>query len=182
MNKRRAYNSNGYSIPELIVAIVILTTLVLGVMGTYAVLLGSAGLAKKKAAGLGLATSQLEYLRSLSYDDLAVQGGAIDSSGPKIPASKEQQSGPYYFFVVYATDIQYVDDAYDGCFNYPAGQEYLCRNGPAVTGKPKDTNPRDYKIADVVVTEKNSSKEVTRVSTQIAARVAETAKVPVPSR
>lgn len=173
MKKWRAYNSRGYSIPELIVAIVILTTLVLGVMGTYAVLLGSAGLAKKKAAGLGLATSQLEYLRSLSYDDLAVQGGAIDSSGPKIPASKEEQSGPYTFVVT--TAIQYVDDAYDGCFNYPAGQEYLCRNGPAVTGKPKDTNPRDYKIADVVVTEKNSSKEVTRVSTQIAARVAETA-------
>lgn len=166
-------NKKGYSIPELVVALVILTTLAIGVMGTYTVLLGSAGLAKKKAAGLGLATAQLEYLRSLPYDYLAVEGGAIDSSGPKIPATKQEASGPYNFTVT--TTIQYVDDAYDGCFNYPEAQSYLCRNGPVQSGTPADTNPKDYKIADVIVTEANSTKEITRVSTQITARVAETA-------
>lgn len=173
MNKWRANNQKGFSVPELVVALVILTTLALGVMGTYAVLLGSAGLAKKKAAGLGLATAQLEYIRSLPYDHLAVQGGAIDSSGPKIPASKQASSGPYDFTVT--TSIQYVDDAYDGCFNYPAAQSYLCRNGPVASGTPTDTNPRDYKVADVSVVENSSGKEISRVSTQIAARVAETA-------
>lgn len=169
----RLHNKDGYSVPELIVALVILTTLAMGVMGTYAVLLGSAGLAKKKAAGLGLATAQLEYIRSLPYDYLAVQGGAIESSGPKIPATKQESSGPYKFTV--STSIQYVDDAYDGCFNYPVAQAYLCRNGPVKTGTPADTNPRDYKIADVSVTENSTGKEISRVSTQIAARVAETA-------
>ena len=168
----RLQNQSGYSVPELIVALVILTTLAMGVMGTYAVLLGSAGLAKKKAAGLGLATAQLEYIRSLPYDYLAVQGGAIESGGPKIPATKQESSGPYKFTVT--TSIQYVDDAYDGCFNYPVAQAYLCLNGPAKTGTPVDTNPRDYKVADVSVTENSSGKEISRMSTQITARVAET--------
>lgn len=172
-NILRLYNQKGYSIPELVVALMILSSLAIGVMGTYAILIGSAGLAKKKAAGLGLATAQLEYVRLLPYDYLAVEGGAIDSSGPKIPASKQESSGPYNFTVT--TSIQYVDDAYDGCFNYPPAQSYLCRNGPAKSGMPYDTNPRDYKIVDVAVTENKTGKEVSRVSSQVAARVAETA-------
>ena len=165
-------DNKGYSVPELVVAMVILVMLSLAVMSAYTVLVGSAGLAKMKSAGLGLATEQLEYLRSLPYDYLAISGGTINSSGPKLPANKEATAGPYTFIIT--TSIQYADDAYDGCLNYPTAQSYLCRGGPPKTGTPIDANPRDYKLADVVVKEKRSGREVSRVSTQIAARVAET--------
>ena len=165
-------DQNGYSVPELIVAMVILVTLAVAVMGTYTVLVQSAGLARMKSAGLGEATEQLEYLRSLPYDYLAVQGGTINSSGPKIPATKEVVSGSYTFVVT--TVVQYADDAHDGCLSYPPAQSYLCRNGPPKTGTPVDTNAKDYKLVDVVVEEKTTGREISRVSTQISARVAET--------
>lgn len=174
MNRRWRLQTdiNGYSIPELVVAIVILVALSVAVLGTYSVMVGSAGLARMKSAGLGLATEQLEYIRSLPYDSLAVEGGSINTSGPTIPASKQQQSGTYTFVI--STNIQYADDAYDGCLNYPPSQSYLCRNGPAKSGLPVDSNPKDYKLVDIVVREKNTNREVSRVSTQVAARVAET--------
>lgn len=173
MKKRWILHNDGYSVPELVVAMAILVSLSVAVLGAYTILVSSAGLAKMKSAGLGLATQQLEYLRSLPYDYLAVQGGSINSSGPKIPGTKQLSSGNYTFVVT--TTIQYADDAYDGCLGYPAAQSYLCRNGPPKTGTAVDSNPRDYKLADVVVREKKSNREVARVSTQIAARVAETA-------
>ncbi len=163
---------DGFTIAELTVSMVILVTFSLGVMGTYFIMVGSAATARMKSAGLSLATEQLEYLRSLPYDKLAIQGGAINTTGAKLPATKEATVGPYTFVIT--TAINYADDAYDGCLVYPSAQSYLCRNGPIKVGTPVDSNPRDYKLIDVVVKEKNSNKEASRVSTQIAARVAET--------
>jgi hypothetical protein len=164
---------DGFTIPELIVSMLVLTTIIIATFSTYSILVRSAGLARMKSAGLGLATEQLEYLKGLPYDYLALQGGAINSSGPKLPVSFEKTSGPYTFVVT--TSIRYVDDAFDGCLSYPMSQSYLCVNGPADTGLPIDSNPRDYKLIDVNVNEKKSNKEVARVSTHVAARVAETA-------
>ncbi len=172
MNKFRTMKEDGFTIAELVVSMVILITFSLGVMGTYFIMVGSAATARMKSAGLSLATEQLEYLRSLPYDQLATQGGAINTTGAKLPPTKERTVGPYTFVVT--TAINYADDAFDGCLIYPSAQSYLCRNGPIKTGTPVDANPRDYKIIDVFVKEKNSNKEASRVSTQIAARVAET--------
>ena len=165
-------NDSGFTIAEVVVSVVILTIFSISIMAAYFVMVGSAATARLKSKGLSIATEQVEYLRSLPYDNLAVEGGSINSSGTKIPATKNVTVGSDTFVV--DTTIVYVDDAYDGCLAYPTAQSYLCRNGPAKSGLPVDSNPRDYKVADVVVKEKNSSKEVSRVSTQIAARVAET--------
>ncbi len=153
--------------------VIVLTVVSVAVMSAYYALISAAASARMRSAALGIATEQLEYLRSLPYDYLALQGGSINSSGPKLPATFERQSGAYTF--VATTNIQYIDDAFDGCLTYPASQSYLCRNGPPKSGLPVDTNPRDYKLADVTIREKRSGKEVAKVSTQISARVAETA-------
>jgi type II secretory pathway pseudopilin PulG len=166
-------NVDGFTIPEVLMGVVILTVVSVAVMSAYYALISAAASARMRSAALGIATEQLEYLRSLPYDYLALQGGSINSSGLKLPATFERQSGAYTF--VATTNIQYVDDAYDGCLTYPASQSYLCRNGPPKSGLPVDTNPRDYKLADVTIREKRSGKEVAKVSTQISARVAETA-------
>lgn len=173
MPDKKINKFSGFTIPELIVSMLVLTTIIIATFSTYSILVRSAGLARMKSAGLGLATEQLEYLKGLPYDYLALQGGAINSSGPKLPVSFEKNSGPYTFVVT--TSIRYVDDAFDGCLSYPVSQSYLCVNGPADTGMPVDSNPRDYKLIDVHVNEKKSNKEVARVSTHVAARVAETA-------
>ncbi len=170
--KKLALNSSGLTLAELTVSIVILVTFTIGLMGAYFIMVGSAATARMKSAGLSVATEQLEYLRSLPYDQLAIQGGAINSSYTKLPATKNQTVGPYTFVVT--TNINYADDAYDGCLVYTTATSYLCRNGPVKSGTPVDSNPKDYKLIDVIVKEKNSSNEVSRVSTEVAARVAET--------
>jgi hypothetical protein len=172
MSKRINNNESGFTIAEVVVSVVILTIFSISVMSAYFVMVGSAATARLKSKGLSVGTEQIEYLRSLPYDNLAVEGGSINTSATKIPASKEVTVGSDTFKV--ETTIVYVDDAFDGCLTYPSAQSYLCRNGPAKSGLPVDSNPRDYKVADVVVKEKNSQKEISRVSTQIAARVAET--------
>ena len=172
MSKILLNDNSGFTIAEVVVSVVILTIFSISVMSAYFVMVGSAATARLKSKGLSIATEQIEYLRSLPYDNLATEGGSINTSGIKIPASKEVVVGSDTFIV--DTTIVYADDAFDGCLAYPAAQSYLCRNGPAKSGVPVDSNPRDYKVADVVVKEKNTDREVSRVSTQIAARVAET--------
>ncbi len=172
MRDSKFKNDSGFTIAELVVSVVILTIFAISVMSAYFVMVGSAATARLKSKGLSVGTEQIEYLRSLPYDNLAVEGGSINTSATKIPASKEVTVGSDTFEVV--TTIVYVDDAFDGCLSYPSAQSYLCRNGPVKSGTPVDSNPRDYKVADVVVKEKNTQKEISRVSTQIAARVAET--------
>jgi protocatechuate 3,4-dioxygenase beta subunit len=162
----------GFTIAELIVSSVVLITLILAMLGLYTTLIGTANVATVKSVALGAATEQLEYVRSLPYDSLAIEGGSINSSGPKLPGTKDVTRNGYGFEII--TSIQYVDDAYDGCLSYPTAQSYLCRNGPAASGAPVDPNPQDYKLVDVVVKQKSTGKEVSRLSTQVAARVAET--------
>lgn len=172
MRLRIQNNNSGFTIAEVVVSVVILTIFSISIMSAYFIMVGSAATARLKSKGLSVGTEQIEYLRSLPYDNLAVEGGSINTSATKIPASKEVTVGSDTFIV--ETTIVYVDDAFDGCLAYPSAQSYLCRNGPAKSGLPVDSNPRDYKVADVIVKEKNSQKEISRVSTQIAARVAET--------
>ncbi len=172
MRKSRPLNGGGFTITELVVAMVVLMTFAIAVMAAYSLMVGSAATARLKSAGLSLATEQLEYIKSLPYDNLAIAGGSIETSATKLPATKEETVFGTTFTIT--TTITYADDAYDGCLNYPVSQNYLCRNGPPKTGTPVDTNPRDYKLVDVVVKVKTNNKEVSRVSSSVAARVAET--------
>lgn len=164
----------GFTLVELTVTLLAFAIIAVSFMGLYTSLVRSTVVARKEAVATTLATSQMEYLKSLPYDNLAVAGGSIYATAP-IPATKTQTLNGITYTI--KTSINYVDDAYDGCASYPnqALKEQNCRNYPPPTGSPAtDLNPQDYKIAHVTVTD---SKNITlaQVDTQISSRVSETA-------
>ncbi|HEX8390516.1 MAG TPA: prepilin-type N-terminal cleavage/methylation domain-containing protein [Candidatus Saccharimonadales bacterium] len=173
MKKRQRRSIDGFTVPELIVTIVIFAIISSSVYLLLMAHIGASMTVALRTSALSLASEQVEYLRSLPYDSLAVQGGTIVSSGTLLPASTDQTRADRKFSV--QTDIRYADDAFDGCLSYPSEQAYLCRNGPPKSGLPVDNNPRDYKVADVRVYDKTSGKQYASLSSQFTSRVAETA-------
>ncbi len=138
----------------------------------YSALVSGTITSKRRAVALGLATNQMEYLKSLPYNNLAIAGGSIPAANP-LPASSTQTLDNVDYTV--RSDINYIDDAFDGCANYPSQQlkELYCRNYPPPSST-VDSNPADYKVIHVAVYDKNNAK-LADVDTQVAARVAETA-------
>lgn len=163
----------GYTLVELLVTIVVLSIISLGIFNLFVSLLHSAIVSTRQAVALTLATNQMEYVKSLPYDNLAVAGGAIVAT-QTIPATVTKTvNGDTY---VVTTSIVYADDAYDGCGSYPttALKQKYCRNYPAPTGAPNpDTNPGDYKDVNVSVTDKFGT-HLAELDTHVAALVAET--------
>ena len=167
-------DSAGTSLAELIVTLAVASLVALGFLGLYSSLVAGTIIAKRQAVGLTLATNQMEYLKSLPYDNLAVSGGSILAAN-YIPAVSTKTIGNAQYKVT--TSISYVDDAYDGCASYPtpAIRAQYCRNYSASTPSTIDTNPADYKVAQVTVTDITGSRVFSDINTQFSARVAETA-------
>lgn len=171
MSKRT--NEEGFTIIDLVVGISIMSIVAVGALSLFVSLVNSSISAKQMSIGLTLATNQMEYLKSLPYDNLAVQGGSIYSTSP-LPAEKNETVDGMTYTI--RTSISYVDEAYDGCANYPNQtlKETYCRNYPPHSSAPTvDTNPQDYKIAHVEVFN-NTGKKRGEVDTQISSRVSET--------
>lgn len=171
---RTGRGAAGFTIVELMVSIVVFAIVALSFLGLFVSLVHSALVAKQKAVASTLATDQMEYLKSLPYDSLAIAGGAIYSTNPLVASSVQKVNGTKY---TVTTSINYVDDAYDGCASYPsvALKQAYCRNYPPPASAPSlDTNPADYKDVYVAVTGPGSIK-LASVDTQISARVSETA-------
>ncbi len=165
-------DNKGFTTIELLVSSIVIAILAMSIFSAYVALNSTAIFAKQKTIGTELATNQIEYLKSLPYDSLAVAGGAIPSANP-LPNTKTQILDTVEYEI--KTSINYVDDAHDGCAAYPniATKNLLCRNLPSPSGAPAtDLNPADYKIANVKVFV--NDKKVAELDTQIAARVAET--------
>ena len=165
---------DGFTLTELIIGLTVLAVVAFSLTGLFTSLVHSAVIAKEKAVATTLATNQMEYLKSLPYDNLAVAGGSIYTSNP-LPASSTQTINGIKYTI--KTSVSYIDDAYDGCGSYPtqALKQTYCRNYPPPSGAPAtDTNPADYKIVDVAVFNPGST-QLAEVDTQISARVAETA-------
>ena len=165
---------DGFTLTELVIGLTVLAVVVFSLTGLFTSLTHSAVVAKQKAVASTLATNQMEYLKSLPYDDLAVAGGSIVATNP-LPASTTQTVNGTKYTI--KTSISYIDDSYDGCGSYPtqALKQTYCRNYPPPSGAPAtDSNPADYKIANVTVYNSNST-QLAMVDTQISARVAETA-------
>ncbi len=166
-------DQSGSTLVELVVGTFILAMIALAFFGLFTALVGSALTAKLKAAASTLATNQVEYLKSLPYDELAVEGGSIYTVNP-LPASKQETINNHTFTV--KTSINYIDNAYDGCAEYPSQEdkELYCRNYPSPSGAPAvDTNPQDYKVINIGVYNQADAL-LAEVDTRIAARVAET--------
>lgn len=164
----------GFTIVELLISLLVLGILTTAVFTLATALLRSALIAKRQATAATLATNHMESLKLLSYDSLAVAGGAIPSGNP-LPATQTKTVNGEKFTV--KTGIVYTDIAYDGCGAYPtqALKQQYCRNYPPPTGAPAtDTNPADTKTVTVTVYDK-AGLRLANVDTNIAARVAETA-------
>lgn len=174
MRIKKPRDSAGFTLVELMVSLIVLAIVSISLTGLFTALVNSAAVAKQKAVASALATNQMEYLKSLPYDNLAVAGGSIYTASPIPPTITQTVNGVTY---TVKTSISYVDDAYDGCGSYPtlALKQTYCRNYPPPNGAPAlDTNPADYKVADVTVFSPGGS-QLAEVDTEISARVAETA-------
>ncbi|CAN5445082.1 hypothetical protein BH10PAT3_BH10PAT3_2750 [soil metagenome] len=164
----------GYTLVELMIGIVLLGLIAISMFTLFSTLIRSTVIIKRKAVASTLATTQMEYLKSLPYNNLAIAGGTITSTS-YLPATTTTVLNNITYTT--RTTIEYVDDAFDGCISYPSTSLELanCRNFVIHTGAPtSDTNPKDYKIAHVKVTDQNSL-ILAEVDSQISARVAETA-------
>ena len=172
--KRQKVGDGGFTIVELVLTSVVFAIVAISMLTLLTSLVHSAVVAKREAVGLTLATNQMEYLKSLPYSTLAVVGGSIYATNP-LPASTVKTVNGVKYTI--KTSIGYVDDAYDGCGSYPtqALKQTYCRNYPPPSGAPAtDTNPADYKIMNVLVTDP-SGLQLATLDTQVSARVAETA-------
>jgi prepilin-type N-terminal cleavage/methylation domain-containing protein len=164
----------GYTLVELLMVISVLAILSLGAFDLFMSLLHSAIVGTRQAVASTLATNQMEYLKSLPYDNLAVTGGAIVSNTTIPGTATKKVNGDTYTIT---TSVTYADNAYDGCGSYPtqALKQKYCRDYPPPTGAPAtDTNPADYKDVNVSVTDK-SGLQLAALDTQVSALVAETA-------
>ncbi|MFO0882087.1 MAG: carboxypeptidase regulatory-like domain-containing protein [Candidatus Saccharimonadales bacterium] len=173
MKKHTALGGHGFTLTEVLIANIVFAIVALSFIGLFTALVSSASTTKRKAVALTLATNQMEYLKSLPYDSLAVAGGSIYSASP-LPATSTQTVNNFSYTIT--TAVSYADDAYDGCASYPSQALKLkyCRNYPPPTGAPAtDTNPEDYKVINVIVASKTGVK-LAEVDTQVAARVSET--------
>ncbi|HTH72141.1 MAG TPA: prepilin-type N-terminal cleavage/methylation domain-containing protein [Candidatus Pristimantibacillus sp.] len=167
-------SETGFTLVELTVTMVVLSVIVLAFMGLFTSLVRSTVVAKRQAVALSLATNEMEYIKSLSYDNLAVAGGSIFAANPLPAVTTKKVNGVTYTITI---SINYVDDAYDGCANYPSQQlkQLYCRHYPPPAGSPNpDPNPQDYKIIHVQVTDAAGTR-LAQADTQISSRVAETA-------
>ncbi len=151
------------------VATVILSILATSTLGLFSALIGSATTAKHKAVAQSLATNQMEFYKSLPYDSLAIAGGSNFVAPTYLPRTSTQTINKIKYTVT--SNINVVDDAYDGCG--PAGPTE-CRNyPPPASVTTQDQNAADYKIIHVKVTDPKNLK-LAEVDTQVSARVAET--------
>lgn len=172
--RRKYTQESGFTIAELVIGFTVFAIVAISLLALYVSLVNSAFIAKQKAVASTLATNQMEYLKGLPYDSLAVAGGSIYSASP-LPATQTQTVNGITFTIT--TSINYIDDAYDGCASYPtqALKQLYCRNYPPPSGAPAvDSNPQDYKVAHVSVSGKSGAK-LAEVDTQVSARVSETA-------
>ena len=154
-------------------SLIVLLIIVIAFFDLYISVLHSSIVAQRQAVALSLANNQMEYLKSLPYNDLAVAGGSIVSTFT-VPASFNTTVDAHAYIV--KTQIVYVDDAYDGCGTYPnlTLEETYCRNYPPPANAPNpDPNPEDYKDVRVEVTD-NTGLTLASLDTQIASLIAET--------
>lgn len=170
----RHTNERGYTLVELMVGMLLLGMLAISFFTLFTTLVRSALIIKRKAVANTLATTQMEYLKSLPYDSLAIAGGPF-TIPTYIPATKTTVVNGVTYTTTTAIDS--VDDAFDGCITYPnvTLQQAQCRNFVVHAGAPtSDTNAQDYKIIHVRVSDSNNY-ILAEVDSQVSARVAETA-------
>lgn len=99
----------GVSLIDVIVGVFLVLVVFLTLFGLLRVSLLVSSVAKARAAATSVATSQMEFVRSLSYDSVGTVGGIPSGAVPQYATTTLDG----YTFVT-RTFIEYVDDAKDG--------------------------------------------------------------------
>lgn len=100
---------NGSSLIDVIVGVAIISVVFVGIFGIFKLSIELVSNSKAKTGALALANEQMEFLRSLSYDNVGAIGGIPSGNIPQEETIMLNQS-------VYTrrTFIQYIDDPKDG--------------------------------------------------------------------
>jgi type II secretory pathway pseudopilin PulG len=165
--------AGGFTLVELLLSFAVLSLIALAFFDLFISLTHSAIVAQREAVAETIATNQMEYLKSLPYNNLAVAGGPIVSSS-YVPASVTKTTDGHTYTIT--NNISYADDAYDGCGSYPSAalKQQYCRNYSSSSPTNTDTNPADYKDINVTVTD-STGLQLAELDTDVSALVAETA-------
>lgn len=99
----------GSSLIDVIVGTAIMVVIFVGIFGIFKLSIELVSSSKAKAGALALANEQVEFLRSLSYDDVGTIGGIPAGNIPQEEIIALNQST-----YTRRTFIQYVDDPKDG--------------------------------------------------------------------
>lgn len=144
---------------ESLVGVAIVAIMAVAIVGLFSSNLITMNLSQKRATGLALANEKMEYLRDLPYDSLATQNGPIYPAGNIADSETITRNN-----AVYRVDtlIRYIDDPFDGNLD------------GTIAGKPQDLYPYDYKLAEIKVYVANTNTRVATLTTNIAAKAAET--------
>ncbi len=122
------YNNRGVALLDSIVAVSVFIVLFIGFFVLIQLGLQTVTDNRVRTGALAVATAQIEYIRSLDYTAIGLQGG--DPSGVVNPIDTETLNNVLYTI---NTDVTWVDDPTDGLAN---------------TG---DSKPNDYKSIYVEV-------------------------------
>lgn len=152
-------SKQGFTLIESLVGVAIVAIMAVAIVGLFSSNLITMNLSQKRATGLALANEKMEYLRDLPYDSLATQNGPIYPAGNISDTETVTRNN-----AVYRVDtlIRYVDDPFDGNLD------------GTIAGKPQDLYPYDYKLAEIKVFVANTNTKVATLTTNIAAKAAET--------
>lgn len=101
--------TRGSSLIDVLVGIAVLLIVFLGIFGVFKLSIELVSSSKAKTGAVALANEQIEFLRSLSYDDVGTVGGIPAGNIPQEETIVLNQST-----YTRRTFIQYVDDPKDG--------------------------------------------------------------------
>lgn len=162
------FKEQGFSLIELIIAVTMIVVVGVAATQLYVTLINTVAFMQKRSIALDMSANQMEYLRSLPYDNLQV--GTNETT--------EVKNGYPYTI---KTIVRYVDDYGEprGCLNYGSdeGMQANCRGWTKATDDPnkrRDDNPMDYKAATIEIRGRGSIL-LSSASSYFGARVAETA-------
>ncbi|MDA3840169.1 MAG: hypothetical protein PF572_03690 [Patescibacteria group bacterium] len=131
MTKTFLKNNKGFGLMEVLVSVLIISSLTVTVFSLIIQSIKLTANNKQTLSANTLVNQRLEYIRSLPYDDVGTISGIVTGIIPDSEISSSN-NGRYTL----STYVNYVDDPFDG----------------VDLGSPNDIIPNDYKIVRVIAT------------------------------
>ncbi len=121
-------NNKAFSLPEVLVAILVFSAFALGVFGGLNLIVKIVYQAKIKIIETGLLNEDLEEIKTLAYEDVGINGGL-----PAGILDREEVFNYHGLNFKIVRTIRNIDDPYDGL----------------IGGEPNDNSPADYKLVQI---------------------------------